>query len=319
MKTRLSALFIFVLFTLCFCSAQAEPKRDKDPKETFEQTIQRLKKKTVIFVLPKSEYQYIDEYTSMLTQAWTLTPLKVIKFDEYASYEKDIDSYAFFSMTGAQVSYASSSSPTRTSNSTFFYLTLNIRSSDGKAKDGTPKLKFDRLARIELYPKSSSMFTFPKSDFSTFLYVDCSFRNFSLPYMIAYLKFVQQNLKNGKDPSVYTEYDDKALLSKLKTDTLYVPDSLLNRRPTFSAKEQAKNERLLSKYKGKFKFVSIGELTNIIKTRGTSKPVFIFEYVQSSNDKYVSVLDARSGTVVYRRYKAISYKLRSKDLRRIID
>jgi len=123
----------------------------------------------------------------------------------------------------------------------------------------------------------------------------------------------------GKNPSVYTEYDDKALLPKLKTETLYVPDSLLNSRSMFSGKEEAKDENFFEEYQGKFKYVSNSELMNIIKTAEASKPIFLFEYVQRSTDKYVSVLDVRSGKVVYRKYTSVSYNLKSKDLRRILD
>jgi hypothetical protein len=56
---------------------------------------------------------------------------------------------------------------------------------------------------------------------------------------------------------------------------------------------------------------------DLVKTR-KGKPLFVFEYVLSSTDKFVSVWEVNSGTLAYRHYTPVKYNLKSKDLKNII-
>jgi hypothetical protein len=297
------------LFILCLQTAKSQ---SKDEVVSVDR-LNRLKERTVIFVLPKTEYRYIDDYTSMLSKVWTLTPLKVVKFKDLHSYNKDVDKYFYFTIGGLEHTVFNGSSSYYTN--THYYLKLSTAFVEsGKLRSGT-----EGLCRIELYPDMATVFISPGKYLNPTFYLESSFRNFTLPYMMVYLKFVQQNILNGNNPSVYHSYEDKELLSKIKSDTLYVPDSLIYSRNKLTGKERQEDEDLFSDYPGKYKFVSTTELINIIKTRDESKPVFLFEYVLSSTDKYVGVLDVRSGKVIYRKYTPMSYNLKAKDIRKILD
>lgn len=301
-------LFLF-LCVLCLQPAKAQFQDLRDRVIT-EEAMQRLKERTVVFVLPKSEYPYMDDYTNML-KIWTITPIKVVYYTDVAPYLKDAEKYAFLAIGGIQSS--STSGPTRT----HYYLTLSVPYTVTGKKT---RVEHDDLCRIELYPEMRVLYHFSDKEVNTEMYSNATFRNFTFPYMAVYLKSLHQNLKDGKRASVFNNYEDKALLSKVKNDTLYIPEELIYSRNKFTGKEREKDdEDLFSEYPGKYKIVSNSELINIIRTRDESKPIYLFEYILSSTDKYVGVLDVRSGKVIYRKYTAISYNLKPKDIKRIMD
>jgi hypothetical protein len=302
--------FLLFLFLLCLQPAKAQMQDLKD-REITEESMQRLKEKTVVFVLPKSEAQYMDDYTKMLSEIWTITPIKVVNYTDVAPYLKNAEKYAFLAIGGIQV--RSSSSGTHT----HYYLTLSVPYTVAGKKN---KVKHDDLCRIELYPKMDVIFHFSDKEVETEMYSNATFRNFTFPYMTVYLKFLHQNLKDNKRASVFNHYEDKALLSKVKNDTLYIPEELIFSRNKFTGREREKDDDdLFSEYPGKYKSVSNSELINIIRTRDESKPIYLFEYILSSTDKYVGVLDIRSGKVIYRRYTPMSYNLKQKDIRKMMD
>jgi hypothetical protein len=307
------ALFLF-LFVVCLQSAKAQIQDLRDQVIT-EEAMQRLKERTVVFVLPKSESLYLDDYTNLLSKIWTITPIKVVNYTDVAPYLEDAEKYAFLAIGGIQ--YRVISGSTSGSTNTHYYLTLSVPYTVTGKKT---KVKHDNLCRIELYPAMSVIYHFSDKEVNTEMYSNSIFRNFTFPYMTVYLKFLHQNLKDGKRASVFNDYEDKTLLSKVKNDTLYIPEELIYSRNKFTGKESEKDDDdLFSEYPGKYKIVSNSELINIIRTRDESKPIYLFEYVLSSTDKYVGVLDVRSGKIIYRRYKAMSYNLKQKDIRKIMD
>src|ERR1700759_3422629 len=288
---------LLVLFVLNQHSAKSQRKTVEIPEQRF----QELKTKTAIFIIPKTEYRYIDDYANMLPKAWTLTPLKVVKYEDLSPYLKDIGNYALFSIVGEQ--HILSSGPTNANHpyhneytSTHYSLSLLLPI----VTYGKPEYR--QLCRIELYPEAEAFSKFKDEEINPELSLTTTFRNFTLPYMMVYLKFVQQNLLNLTSPSVYKSYEVKALLNEVKNDTLYVPDSLIYSRNSYVPKDKLKDKDIFKGYPGKYKFVSTGELINIIKTRDESRPVYLFEYIISSSDKYVGVLEVRSGKVIYRKY-----------------
>jgi hypothetical protein len=59
-----------------------------------DEHVQQLKGKTLIVILPQSQYNYIDQYNEMMGSAWTLTPVKAIKYNELPDYS-DVNKYSF--------------------------------------------------------------------------------------------------------------------------------------------------------------------------------------------------------------------------------
>lgn len=292
------ALLCCFVLACTFSSFSGSPVLDK---------IETLKKRTaVLFLLPKSELAYKEEYKNLLPQAWTVTPIRVVTEKELATYKDRTGTYAYFMLSGIRATHSNMSNSSSYSNTHFYFaLFMDV------TKTGEPVRE---MCRIELYPDmNTTLYSFDSKNSKQ------NFRNFKLPYMMAYLRFVQKNLENGTNPSIYDSYEDSKLRSQLSKDVLYVPDSLIYTRNKFTGKESLQDQDLFKAYKGKYKYVSNAELIELLKTRDISKPFFLFEYVQSSTNKYVSVLDVSTGAVVYRRYQSVSYNLKEKDLERLLD
>ncbi len=272
--------------------------------------ISRLKEKTVVLILPASEYSYLDDYKELIPTAWTLTPIEVIKYDALRDYSKSPDKYAFFQIDGIETNVTSQSGPSY--STTHYFLTLAL------VYEEKNKPIMERLCRVELYPEFETVnYSFRKVDVSDQVYRRAVIRNFSLPYILAYLRFVQKNFLQSQNPWIYENYSDETLRGRLANDTLYIPDNLVYDRNKFNGKETKKDESFFKNYTGKYKIVSTKELISMIKNRKNSKPLFLFEYVLSSTDKYVGVLEVNSGTVVQRKYSPVSYNLKPKDLEQI--
>ena len=315
MTTRLAVYFrhfiflsLLALINIIVFESTAKAQHNDDD---FAENIQQIKKRSVIFVLPEDEYEYMDDYQQLLSNAWTLSPIKVIKYSDLSSYTRETGKYCYFTFGGSKFTSMTGAGGTYT----HYYLTLSVP----YARSGSLETQPDELYRIELYPAVSDLLRPFTKDITQVLYTRAILRNFKLPYMLAYVKFVQQNLLQGKKASVFDSYTDKVLLERLKNDTLYVLKNTLFSRNKFNARESEVEEDFFKSYRGKYKYVSTDELIGLIKSRGDSNPLYLFEYVQSSGNKHVSVLDVSSGTMVYRRYTPMSYNIKEKDLRAIVE
>jgi hypothetical protein len=284
----------------------------RDSKVSAE-VADKLKGKSCLLVLPASEYKFMKDYEELVPSAWTLTPIQVIKYDNLPGYAAQGDQFAFFMIDGDELTTRMySDHPASAYRNTHYYLTL------AQGREG--KKKMEGLCRIELYPDfTTTDYSFYHKDHNEQVYLRSSFRNFQLPFILAYLKFVQKNLEQQKSPSINKEYHNDSLMKRLATDTLYVLDNAIFERNKFTGKENALPQSEFMSYKGKYKYIKTEELIRMIKTRNNDKPLFLFEYVLSSTDKYVGVLDIMSGSVVYREHVSMSYNLHPKDLEKIVD
>lgn len=72
-------LSLLALINIIVFKSTAKAQHNDDD---FAENIQNIKKRGVIFVLPEDEYEYIEDYQKMLSNAWTLSPIKVIKYSD---------------------------------------------------------------------------------------------------------------------------------------------------------------------------------------------------------------------------------------------
>jgi hypothetical protein len=110
---------------------------------------------------------------------------------------------------------------------------------------------------------------------------------------------------------IYNEQE----LNKLKTSTLYVPDYVLVKFNMFTGDEskQHKEEDLFEDYKLKYQVLSTKKLNDNI----LSDPAgfYYLLYVKSSTDKFVSVVNSKTGEIIYSEYTGVKYNLKPGDLK----
>ncbi|MBO9152228.1 hypothetical protein ACFOTA_08425 [Chitinophaga sp. GCM10012297] len=269
--------------------------------------LETVKKRTLLILLPDREEAFIEDYQKLVPEAWTLTPVKVISARALPDYSSDTaQKYAYLTVGGERYERVDFSTGQRKQSNTHLYLGLFME----VTKKGQPVRD---LFRIELYPDMETLWDMGRDQASA------NYRNFRLPHIMAYLRWMQKNLEEDKRPKLYDEITDTKMLSQLRKETLFVPDSMIYTRNKFTGKEKLVEKEFFKAYKGKHQYATNAEMIEMLKTRDRSKPFFIFEYVLSSTNKFVTVLELNSGTIAYRRYQAMSYNLKSKDVERLLD
>lgn len=310
--TRMRLLAGFMLLAILSAVVITQSSFVPSMVATPQDEVEFLKGKTVVFLVPAEQNYFIEEYKKMLPQAWTLTPLEVILWSDIDKYPEG-DKYIFFVIHASERS-ATSNTSGRTYYNNQYYLTL----SPNKVQERKPGK--GEYCRIELHSDHTTAPVNTRKDDIDRFYINYTFPNFSLPYMMGYLRFVQRNLLNKKDPSPVLSYTDKELLKQLASETLYIPFSALKTTETSTGKKgSARNDDVFKDaYGGKFLYLGTEDLINVIKNNTANKPVFVFEYVVSGINKYIGVLEITTGTVVYRRQVALSNMLKSADVGKIL-
>lgn len=291
---------IFTLFLAFLCSVTAMAQwinvRETIWKQQFsKEMMDQFRSTTTVFFYSKQQGSQIDSIKQAVAEGWKITPLI---FDDISNSNKYLSDpkYSFFSIE-------SLSSETRTSgggsySNTHYFLTLRL------FKEATKKGNIIRtcLGRIELYPNKIEN-----------VYSKGAFYNWTPVLLKAQLETVSTNLEKNFKPDHYDEFKDKDLTNILSSDTLYVPKTLLMGFNAVSAKE--KDEAIFNGYRYKYRICTDEELFDLFQI--SKKGRLLFEYVQSSTDKFITIYDLQQKKTIYRDYVAISYNLKSKDIEKI--
>jgi hypothetical protein len=135
-------------------------------------------------------------------------------------------------------------------------------------------------------------------------------------------QIVNNSIRDNETRQLKEDMHTSAGLSNLKADTLYVPNiwygpggTQMSEENKFYAKYGSKMikilDNMLAEYKHPIKLIRRDELNTMLLT--TTKPVYYFNYVQSSADKMVSVINGLTGEVIYYNFARKSYRPKEKD------
>jgi hypothetical protein len=259
-------------------------------------------------------------YMEVYRNAWQVSKLEFIK--PYETDNKLDESSSFISFNGEE--------------STSQFVTKNIKDGTEKTgisfsnthlyleywKWGQVKKKNDiglykiTMARIHLftdfptYKNPNLMFT---ADYDGGNHI----RNWGIGILKNYVQLLSKQLNGTEDRRLYASETNEKALAKLKRDTLFVPDYVLIEFNKFTGNETKKhNEKdVFADYPFKYKLLSSKELNK--KIMDSEKPFLYFIYVKSSTKKFISIVNAQTGELVYTNYKHGSYNISSKDFRNI--
>lgn len=142
-------------------------------------------------------------------------------------------------------------------------------------------------------------------------------KNWTPALLKIYVKAMQNLFDKKEGCESHKSVANKQELSKLKTETLYIPEYLVDTDfGAFSAKEtinKDKPKELFEKYKFPYKVLSKDEFEKSVLNSKDIKYVFV--YVKNSSFKYVSVFNANTGEIVYNEGTSMSYNLKDKDVK----
>ena len=313
MKYLIILIFITGMSASCFKKMAQRESMDPEDKLIMlkkaypDSIINRLKLTTTVFFTKNETKSTIDSIQTALNSIWNLTPLifdDISNFEEYASNPK----YSYFIIEGVNTKTTGDLSY----DNTHYYLTLRIFKEI--SKKGV--IKTIGLSRMELYPNFKTMQIGTKNYSPDFiiskLYDAGVFYNWTPILLKAKLASTEENLNLKVRPWHYQDVKNEKLSEILANDTLYVPRRLLNKYKPTTGAEINNLDHIFINYKYPFRICDDSELYKIFEEEKRGR--LLFEYVKSSTDKFVSIYDLKLKSLIYKKYKPISYNLEGKDL-----
>lgn len=304
-------LLLFILFTSYQSSAQinvgSKEMMGIKPGDFERGDLEKLKKTTTIFVYREQDRNDLPKMKQALKEAWNYTKLKFVRYKDFKE-ENYKNGYSFFTLGFTdkfEISRPNTPSQ-RTVHYTYFYLSLWM-------KEGEEKKYF---SRIEL---SATMDTYDHVAYNynktlDFFYNESKFYNWNIGFLKNALQFVNKHLTNKELRWIYSS-DTFGDLKPLRTKTLYIPEYTLIKHWMRMETDELRHKpnRLLRKYSYTYKFVSAKKLSELILN--SEEEIYYLSYVKSSGNKLISVINSKTGEIVYSKYKWVSVRIKSKDFK----
>ena len=282
----------------------------------------KVKSGTTYVTMNDPNSERAKEYKEVFANNWTISKPVFIKYSDVGQYLKPGNSFLTITMY--------------TEN-----LQMVTRLSDGGVHNGVKSQK--KYFQLEFWMPNDKFFESKKSvdefgygDKNKIAYVEIASEfaatnnednNFKTDYNLdEHLKnwgpgilknYIQSFNRYFKDNTICKPYDAVANmleLSKLKTETLYVPDYVLTKTNIFSGDEskQLKEKDIFGDYKLKYKLLTLSELNKKIQTE--TIPFYYLLFIRSSNHKYINVVNSITGEIVYNLHQVGVYNMKSDDL-----
>ena len=183
------------------------------------------------------------------------------------------------------------------------------------------------LARAELYCSSTSMGNasyFGSGDFTNMYFQD-DFLNGKKGNIKNIIQFLNAEISKNKTRKLHQELAGTKELLRLKKDTLYIPNYWYGAKGTMLKDQQETSadylatvkylDKALKSYPYKIKMISRDELDKLILT--ASGDFYYINYIQTSTDKIVSIVNGLNGNLVYSVTTNKSYRIKDNDFEKI--
>lgn len=285
-----------------------------------EKDLERFKLSKTIFFF--TDQFTLEEYDKILKENWTVTPYIIKDISEFKNYKfKAGESY--FRPTNYTISL--SKGQVQSSSYLFFNNVLNLIDDVKINKKGKRKMSITKISDIYFTGDINARM-------SAFLNAENT-KGSMVNYKLGYLKNFFQNISNtlveGRSVEIY---DDLATveLKRLKTDTLYIDKSVILGFDKITNKKLLKMlekrnalenidaiiTNLSENYPYPFKIVSTEELND--KILNTNVDFYYLMNNQLNSNKVITVFNGKTSDIIYNNHSKMSYKIKSKDLKRIV-
>lgn len=287
-----------------------------------------------LFVITKdSSKPYAKEVIRMIKQNWSLCPVGVlqIQYSHQIPGNIFVPGNLFLSVESNSTSTVferrySSGITTRSSpvNNDYFHLVLWSVADKVNPKRAVSENAFT-LASAELFNRTITLGKLAwesEGDFTSMLFPN-DFCNGRIGHIKNMIQFFNRELPKNNPKKFLQDMPPAQELSNLKKDTLFVPNCWYGAPGTMLADEKQKYtdatqkfiEELLAGYSYKSKLITLEDLNKKILT--ADKNIYYLNYIQSSADKVISVVNGFTGEVVYSEITRKSYRIKDKDIKKI--
>lgn len=185
----------------------------------------------------------------------------------------------------------------------------------GDIKQKKKKLDYDRneIAAIYFGGNTESMWNIIRSGKFGTLTEDMY--NYQIGYLKNYLQNINDHLANNESTWMYDTDYDKVKIKALAKSTLYIPEYLKVKSIWgYKDEERANPDELFKDYDYKYEFISDDALNSKILKGGTEDFYYLM-YTKINGQKLVTVINGRTGEIIYKDYQTMSYSLKPKDLK----
>lgn len=311
-------IILFLLFTVSTYSQLVVGEYsvlNEYPKKNKNEPIEVLKAKKTLFILPA--VFTVKEYTDAIAGVWDITPFEVISSAKYKEMNIDekrekynFKDYSTFQLSTSKIDkvYKNGSD----ADYVFHTLDLSIYKFTGQNKKGYDLFDFFRACTIFF----TSDIAQRQKDLSISTMNPKLYLNYDLGYLRAYLKIVNKSLKVNAFVNCYDDFYDKEAIKSLKTQKLYIPQWVADKYGAFTRKqgETREEDDLLKDYKFPYEIVSDEKLNQMLLN---NEAIYFLNYVQVNGKKMVSVIDYKSGDIIYNSKTGMSYNVKGKDFKAI--
>ncbi len=141
--------------------------------------------------------------------------------------------------------------------------------------------------------------------------------NFNAGYLKNHLQTINNALKKNLSIEVYNSYE-KDELEQLKRKTLYVDNTVLYRINALSGKEKdaPQIEDLFKDYPYKYEVVDSEYIDKLIFEK-ESVDFYYLAYNQINPNKIISVVNGKTGAIIYHEHTGFTYNIKSKDIKEL--
>ncbi|MBC8754945.1 hypothetical protein H2O64_09705 [Kordia sp. YSTF-M3] len=265
------------------------------------------------FIFEESDKYTKEDYEKLLKQVWKFTPYKIIQ-------DKDIDNTIFKEGTSYArfrnyIVYSQGISTRATSS--YHYLDFSVITKITKDKIKKGKRIFDwRADRVGAIYFTADI-PLRRQVVSGQDSLSGDLMNYRLGYLKNYLQFVNSSFEKKESFDTFDDYINKEKIGVLKNKTLYFSQNFIysySGKKVAKAKKQITEEELFIDYQHKYEVIPDAELNEKILN---DEDFYYLVYHQNAFIKVLSIINSKTGEVIYSKSKMMSYNLKPKDLKEI--
>lgn len=148
------------------------------------------------------------------------------------------------------------------------------------------------------------------------MYTKNVFFNYTPGMLKNYFQKANSLITNGETYAMSGKDFDSEKIAGLSTSTLYVPEYVKQKTDAFTADIDDQDEKdaakMFRKYEYDYEYISSNDLDEAIIS---GKELYYLRYVRVNNEKFVQIVNSKTGEVIFRDYIAgLTYNLKDKNL-----
>ncbi len=286
--------------------------------------IEAFKKGTTYFGVDDPNTEKAQEYIKILKENWTFNPIEVIPISDLPKYYAPENSYFTIGLIDKNMSYTRTvTTPdfrdVKITNLPIYHQYFELWKFNDKyfEKEPSKRSRKDRyvtqLARLEIFMDDYTLrnpYTIFQTDYSD----ENHLRNWGPGIFKNQIQELQKLLAKGENDGLFSKIYEKDKIQKLKEETLYVPDYIFVKRNKFKGDETERFEEkeLMENYKLIYQVISTEKLNSKILN---GEEIYYLSYIRSNTDKFISIINSKTGEVIYSLYRPVSYNFSDKDMK----